>query len=188
MHRFLQKTLTCRAPTLHIVADPKTSCRGTACLLGSSLGSPLGLCVSICSSRSPTPFILTLKLTACLLGQILCWGETLPQTLLPHRGRGGTALHGASGGSSAEGRCAGHRQLLPSSGLPLAAALSGVDRRCLSHAVVLSGELVFVLFLTSVLSLDLSCCFPKSELQLVSVGDFQGRPTIYHTEYGEPSE
>lgn len=88
----------------------------------------------------------------------------------------------------AKGRCVGHRQLLPSSGLPLAAALSAADRRCLSHAVVLSEEFVFVLFLTSVLSLDLSCCFPKGELQLVSMGNFQGRPTVYHTRYGEPSE
>lgn len=91
-------------------------------------------------------------------------------------------------GPSAEGPCVGHRQLLPSSGLPLAAAPSGADRRCLSHAVVLSGEPVFVLFLTSVLSLDLSCCFPQNELQLVSVEDFHGRPTIYHTTYGELSE
>lgn len=67
-------------------------------------------------------------------------------------------------GPSAEGRGVGHRQLLPSSGLLLAAAPSGADRRCLSHVVVLSGELVFVPFLTSALSLDPSCCFPKSEL------------------------
>ena len=70
---------------------------------------------------------------------------------------------------------------LPSSVLPLAAALSGAGRTCLSPAVILSGELAFVLFLISVLSLELSCCFPKSELELVSVGDFHGRPTICHT-------
>jgi hypothetical protein len=49
---------------------------------------------------------------------------------------------------------------LPSSILLPAAALFGGERKCLSHAAVLSEELVFALFLISTLSLDLSC-FPK---------------------------
>lgn len=36
-------------------------------------------------------------------------------------------------------------------------ALLGVKRKCLSHAVTLAEELVFVLFLISALSLDLRC-------------------------------
>ena len=47
--------------------------------------------------------------------------------------------------------------------LLLAVALLGVERKCLSHAVILAEEPVFALFLISALSLDLSC-FRKMNL------------------------
>lgn len=40
MHRLLLKMLTCLAPALHIVANPKTSCKGKACSLGAGLALP----------------------------------------------------------------------------------------------------------------------------------------------------
>lgn len=46
---------------------------------------------------------------------------------------------------------------LPFLTLLLVVALLGVKRKCLSHAVTLAEELVFVLFLISALSLDLRC-------------------------------
>lgn len=44
--------------------------------------------------------------------------------------------------------------------LPLAVVLLGVEKKCLSPAVILAEEPVSVLFLISTLSLD-SSCFPK---------------------------
>lgn len=195
MYQLLLKRLTgssdrSPAPGLHTAAGFKTTCKArppALCMSG-------GLALSRASSSlfalpsSSLPLVITVRpiwqtpwLTTrhLLLGQRPCGGgHSAPDPASHTEALERLAFTGSSGEGA--GLCP-HAAVLPSSVLPLAAALSGAGRSCLSPAVILSGELAFVLFLISVLSLDLSCCFPKSELELVSVGDFHGRPTICHT-------